>query len=95
MTAFRAAEQAVGERMDGTLEGQNAGKNQAAGALGKLGGAKGRLAASSCAARSLLSVNSRQQPPGACHVGVVFGSEMLAQQLFFGPDARHQRNQIG
>jgi hypothetical protein len=42
VNAFRVVEQAIGERMDGTpLEDPNAGKNQAAVALGKLGGAKG------------------------------------------------------
>lgn len=42
VTAFRVVEQAIGEHMDGTpLEDATAGKNQAAVALGKLGGAKG------------------------------------------------------
>ncbi len=42
MTARRVVEQAIGEHMDGTpLEDPNAGKNPAAVALGKLGGAKG------------------------------------------------------
>jgi hypothetical protein len=42
VNAFRVVEQAIGERMDGTpLEDPNAGKNPAAVALGKLGGAKG------------------------------------------------------
>lgn len=42
VTAFRVVEQAIGEHMDGTpLEDPNAGKNTAAVALGKLGGAKG------------------------------------------------------
>jgi hypothetical protein len=42
MTALRVVEQAIGEHMDGTpLEEADAGKNQAAVALGKLGGAKG------------------------------------------------------
>lgn len=42
VTAFRVVEQAIGEHMDGTpLEDPYAGKNQAAVALGKLGGAKG------------------------------------------------------
>ena len=40
--ARRVVEQAIGEHLDGTpLEDQNAGKNPAAVALGKLGGAKG------------------------------------------------------
>jgi hypothetical protein len=40
--ARRVVEQAIGERLDGTpLEDPNAGKNPAAVALGKLGGAKG------------------------------------------------------
>ena len=42
MTARHVVEQAIGEQMDGTpLEDPNAGKNPAAVALGKLGGAKG------------------------------------------------------
>ncbi|HEY1579903.1 MAG TPA: hypothetical protein VGF82_22785 [Terracidiphilus sp.] len=42
VNAFRVVEQAIGEHMDGTpLEDQSAGKNPAAVALGKLGGAKG------------------------------------------------------
>ncbi len=42
VTARRVVEQAIGEHMDGTpLEDPNAGKNPAAVALGKLGGAKG------------------------------------------------------
>ena len=42
VNAFRVVEQAIGEHMDGTpLEDQSAGKNQAAVALGKLGGKKG------------------------------------------------------
>ena len=40
--ARRVVEQAIGEHLDGTpLEGPNIGKNPAAVALGKLGGAKG------------------------------------------------------
>jgi hypothetical protein len=40
--ARRIVEQAIGEHLDGTpLEDPNAGKNPAAVALGKLGGAKG------------------------------------------------------
>ena len=40
--ARRVVEQAIGEQMDGTpLEDPDAGKNPAAVALGKLGGAKG------------------------------------------------------
>jgi hypothetical protein len=40
--ARRVVEQAIGEHLDGTpLEDPNAGKNPAAVALGKLGGAKG------------------------------------------------------
>lgn len=43
--ARRVVEQAIGERLDGTpLEDLNAGKNPAAVALGKLGGAKGGMA---------------------------------------------------
>jgi hypothetical protein len=42
VTAFRVVEQAIGEHMDGTpLENPDPGKNPAAMALGKLGGAKG------------------------------------------------------
>jgi len=42
VTARHVVEQAIGEQMDGTpLEDPNAGKNPAAVALGKLGGAKG------------------------------------------------------
>jgi len=42
VTAFRVVERAIGEHMDGTpLEDPNAGKNQAAVALGRLGGKKG------------------------------------------------------
>jgi hypothetical protein len=42
VNAFRVVEQAIGEHMDGTpLEDPDAGKNKAAIALGKLGGAKG------------------------------------------------------
>lgn len=42
VNALRVVEQAIGEHMDGSpLEDPNAGKNPAAVALGKLGGAKG------------------------------------------------------
>lgn len=42
VNAFRVVEQAIGEHIDGTpLEDANAGKDPAAVALGKLGGAKG------------------------------------------------------
>lgn len=42
VNAFRVVEQAIGEHMDGSpLENPDAGKNPAAVALGKLGGAKG------------------------------------------------------
>ena len=42
VTAFRVVERAIGEHMDGTpLENPDAGKNKAAVALGRLGGAKG------------------------------------------------------
>jgi hypothetical protein len=42
VTARHVVEQAIGEQMDGTpLEDPSAGKNPAAVALGKLGGAKG------------------------------------------------------
>ena len=51
--ARRVVEQAIGEHLDGTpLEDPNAGKNPAAVALGKLGGAKGgRARAKSLSAR--------------------------------------------
>ena len=52
-------EQAIGEKLDGTpLDDQNAGKNPAAVALGKLGGAKGgaaRAAALSPAKRKAIA----------------------------------------
>jgi hypothetical protein len=42
VNAFRVVEQAIGEHMDGTpLADPDAGKNPAAVALGRLGGAKG------------------------------------------------------
>ncbi len=42
VNAFRVVEKAIGEHMDGNaLVDPDAGKNQAAVALGKLGGAKG------------------------------------------------------
>ena len=42
MNARNVVEQAIGEKLDGSpLADPNAGKNPAAGALGKLGGAKG------------------------------------------------------
>lgn len=42
VNAFRIVEKAIGEHMDGTpIEDPDAGKNPAAVALGKLGGAKG------------------------------------------------------
>jgi hypothetical protein len=42
VNALRVVEKAIGEHIDGTpLENPNAGKNPAAVALGKLGGAKG------------------------------------------------------
>jgi hypothetical protein len=42
VNAFRVVEQAIGEHMDGTaLENPNEGKNEAAVALGRLGGKKG------------------------------------------------------
>jgi hypothetical protein len=42
VNAFRVVQQAIGEQMDGTpLPDPDAGKNPAAVALGKLGGAKG------------------------------------------------------
>jgi hypothetical protein len=48
VNAFRVVEQAIGEQMDGKpLEDPYAGKNPAAVALGKLGGAKGGRARAS------------------------------------------------
>lgn len=45
VTARRTVEQAIGEKLDGSpLDDPNAGKNAAAVALGKLGGAKGGAA---------------------------------------------------
>jgi hypothetical protein len=45
IVARRVVEQAIGERLDGSpLPDKNAGKNPAAVALGKLGGAKGGAA---------------------------------------------------
>ena len=45
VNAFRIVEQAIGEQMDGSpLPDKDAGKNPAAVALGKLGGAKGGAA---------------------------------------------------
>lgn len=42
VNAFRVVEQAIGEHMDGTaLPAHNEGKNEAAVALGRLGGKKG------------------------------------------------------
>lgn len=42
VNAFRVVEQAIGEHMDGTaLPNPNEGKNEAAVALGRLGGKKG------------------------------------------------------
>lgn len=55
--ARRVVEQAIGEHLDGTpLEDPNAGKNPAAVALGKLGGAKGGMARA-----KKLSVEKRRQ----------------------------------
>jgi hypothetical protein len=57
--ARRVVEQTIGEHLDGTpLEDPNAGKNPAAVALGKLGGAKGgaaRAAALSPSKRSAIA----------------------------------------
>jgi hypothetical protein len=58
-TALRVVEQAIGERLDGSpLPDKDAGKNPAAVALGKLGGAKGgkaRAAALSPAKRKAIA----------------------------------------
>ncbi|MGA2964266.1 MAG: hypothetical protein ABSD96_21610, partial [Candidatus Korobacteraceae bacterium] len=63
--AFRVVEQAIGEHMDGTpLEDRNAGKNAAAVALGKLGGAKGgkaRAAKLSPAKRKAIAKKAAQK----------------------------------
>ena len=57
--ALRVVEQAIGEKMDGsTLDDPHKGKNPAAVALGKLGGAKGgtaRAAALSPRKRSMIA----------------------------------------
>ena len=62
--ARRVVEQAIGERLDGSpLEDPNAGKNPAAVALGKLGGAKGgkaRAAALSPAQRKAIAKKAAQ-----------------------------------
>ena len=51
--ALRIAEQAIGEKMDGSpLPDPNPGKNPAAVALGRLGGAKGGAARAAAAALS-------------------------------------------
>jgi hypothetical protein len=59
ITALRVVEQAIGEKIDGSpLEDPNAGKNPAAVALGRLGGAKGgkaRAAKLSAAQRSVIA----------------------------------------
>jgi hypothetical protein len=64
VNAFRVVEQAIGEHMDGTpLEDPNEGKNPAAVALGKLGGAKGgkaRAAALSPAKRTAIAKKAAQ-----------------------------------
>lgn len=59
VVALRVVEQAIGEKLDGSpLDDPNAGKNPAAVALGKLGGAKGgkaRAAALSPAKRKAIA----------------------------------------
>ena len=61
-TALRVVEQAIGEKWDGSpLPDKDAGKNPAAVALGKLGGAKGgaaRAAALSPQMRSTIAKNA-------------------------------------
>lgn len=61
--ARRVVEQAIGEKLDGSpLDDPNAGKNPAAVALGKLGGAKGgaaRAAAPSPAKRKAIAKRGR------------------------------------
>jgi hypothetical protein len=63
-TALSVVEQAIGEKWDGSpLPDKNAGKNPAAVALGKLGGAKGgaaRAAALSPRKRSLIAKKAAQ-----------------------------------
>lgn len=60
--AFQIVEQAIGEKMDGSpLPDKDAGKNPAAVALGRLGGAKGgkaRAAALSPAKRKAIAKNA-------------------------------------
>ena len=62
VNAFRVVEQAIGEHMDGTpLLDPDAGKNPAAVALGKLGGAKGgraRAASLSKAKRKAIAIKA-------------------------------------
>jgi hypothetical protein len=62
--AFHVVEQAIGEKWDGSpLPDKDAGKNPAAVALGKLGGAKGgaaRAAALSPRKRSLIAKKAAQ-----------------------------------
>jgi hypothetical protein len=62
VNALRVVEQAIGEHMDGTpLEPSDSGKNPAAVALGKLGGAKGgkaRAAKLSPAKRKAIAKNA-------------------------------------
>ena len=64
MVARNVVEQAIGEKLDGTpLDDPNAGKNPAAVALGKLGGAKGgaaRAAALSPRKRSAIAKKAAQ-----------------------------------
>ena len=65
VNAFRVVEKAIGERMDGTpLEDPDAGKNPAAVALGRLGGAKGgkaRAAKLSPAKRKAIAKKAAQK----------------------------------
>jgi hypothetical protein len=74
--ALRVVEQAIGEKWDGSpLPDKDAGKNPAAVALGKLGGAKGgaaRAAALSPRQRSLIASKAAtarwgKQPTGGKH----------------------------
>jgi len=59
--AKRAVEQAIGEKLDGTaLDDPNAGKNPAAVALGKLGGAKGGRARAKNLSKRRLSVIAKK-----------------------------------
>jgi hypothetical protein len=74
--ARRVVEQAIGEKLDGTpLDNPHAGKNPAAVALGKLGGAKGgaaRAAALSPAKRTAIAKKAANLKPAGETVKPIF-----------------------